>query len=32
MTIERPMFPQRAESGDSFFLQPAIGSPTAKRF
>jgi hypothetical protein len=25
MTIERPMFPPRAESVDSFSLQPAIG-------
>jgi hypothetical protein len=25
MTIERPMFPPRAESVDSFPLQPAIG-------
>jgi hypothetical protein len=27
MTIERPMFPPRAESVDSFSLQPAIGQP-----
>jgi hypothetical protein len=27
MTIERPMFPPRAESVDSFLLQPAIGQP-----
>jgi hypothetical protein len=25
MTIERPMFPPRADSVDSFSLQPAIG-------
>jgi hypothetical protein len=25
MTIERPMFPPRAESADSFLLQPATG-------
>ena len=27
MTIERPMFPPRAESVDSFSPQPAIGQP-----
>jgi hypothetical protein len=27
MTIERPMFPPRAESVDSFSQQPAIGQP-----
>jgi hypothetical protein len=27
MTIERPMFPPRAESVDSFSVQPAIGQP-----
>jgi hypothetical protein len=27
MTIERPMFPPRAESVDSFSHQPAIGQP-----
>jgi hypothetical protein len=27
MTIERPMFPSRVESVDSFSLQPAIGQP-----
>ncbi len=27
MTIERPMFPPRAESVDSFSTQPAIGQP-----
>jgi hypothetical protein len=27
MTIERPMFPPRAESVDSFLPQPAIGQP-----
>ena len=27
MTIERPMFPPRAESVDSFSLQPATGQP-----
>ena len=27
MTIERPMFPPRAESLDSFSHQPAIGQP-----
>ena len=29
MTIERPMFPPRAESVDSFSLQPAIGQPAS---
>jgi hypothetical protein len=29
MTIERPIFPPRAESVDSFSLQPAIGQPVA---
>lgn len=29
MTIERPMFPPRAESVDSFSRLPAIGSPKA---
>jgi hypothetical protein len=27
MTIERPMFPPRAESVDSFFPQPRVGQP-----
>jgi hypothetical protein len=27
MTIERPFFPPRAESVDSFFHQPAVGQP-----
>jgi hypothetical protein len=27
MTIERPMFPPRAESVESFSLQPTIGQP-----
>jgi hypothetical protein len=27
MTIERPMFPPRAESVDSFSIQPSIGQP-----
>lgn len=32
MTIDRPMFPPRAESVDSFSSQPAIGQPeTGKR-
>jgi hypothetical protein len=30
MTIERPMFPPRAESVDSFSLQPAIEQPAAE--
>jgi hypothetical protein len=30
MTIERPMFPPRADSVDSFFPQPAIRRPAAK--
>jgi hypothetical protein len=30
MTIERPMFPPRAESVDSFSLQPAIGQRESK--
>lgn len=30
MTIERPMFPPRAESVDSFSLQPAIGQPESQ--
>jgi hypothetical protein len=31
MTIERPMFPPRAESVDSFSLQPAIGQPESEK-
>jgi hypothetical protein len=31
MTIERPMFPPRAESVDSFSLQPAIGQRDRER-
>jgi hypothetical protein len=30
MTIERPMFPPRAASVDSFPLQPAIGQPDSQ--
>ena len=30
MTIERPMFPPRAESVDSFSRQPAIGQPASQ--
>jgi hypothetical protein len=30
MTIARPMFPPRAESVDSFSLQPAIGQPKSQ--
>jgi hypothetical protein len=30
MTIERPMFPPRAESVDSFSLQPAVGQPESE--
>jgi hypothetical protein len=30
MTIERPMFPPRAKSADSFPLQPAIGQPESQ--
>jgi hypothetical protein len=30
MTIERPMFPPRADSVDSFSLQPAIGHPESQ--
>jgi hypothetical protein len=30
MTIERPMFPPRGESVDSFSLQPAIGRPESQ--
>jgi hypothetical protein len=30
MTIERPMFPPRAESVDSFSRQPAIGQPESQ--
>ena len=30
MTIERPMFPPRGESMDSFSLQPAIGRPESQ--
>ncbi len=30
MTIERPMFPPRAESVDSFSPQPAIGQPESQ--
>jgi hypothetical protein len=30
MTIERPMFPPRAESVDSFFHQPDIGQPNSQ--
>jgi hypothetical protein len=31
MTIERPVFPPRAESVDSFFTQPAIGQRENER-
>jgi hypothetical protein len=30
MTIERPMFPPRAESVDSFSHQPAVGQPASQ--
>ena len=30
MTLSRPMFPPRAESVDSFSLQPAIGQPESQ--
>ena len=30
MTIERPMFPPRADSTDSFLPQPAIGQPESE--
>jgi hypothetical protein len=30
MTIERPMFPRRAESADTFLPQPAIGQPKSE--
>ena len=30
MTIERPMFPPRAEPVDSFLPQPAIGQPESQ--
>jgi hypothetical protein len=30
MTLSRPMFPPRAESVDSFSLQPAIGHPESQ--
>jgi hypothetical protein len=30
MTIERPMFPPRAESVDSFSHHPAIGQPASQ--
>jgi hypothetical protein len=30
MTLSRPMFPPRAESVDSFSMQPAIGGPESQ--
>jgi hypothetical protein len=32
MTIERPMFPPRAESVDSFSVQPATRQPGSENF
>ncbi|MGY4624569.1 hypothetical protein [Bradyrhizobium sp. USDA 4486] len=31
MTIERPMFPPRAESVDSFYARPATGQPETEK-